>query len=167
MAVSSSLRAVLFLGVASAVVALPAAAQARRMDTRAAAEALARLHPESIVRVEARDGRRVQGRLDTLTPTSIRLSFDGSGESVDLDRLSAVWVRGRHTKAGAIAGGVAGLGLGVFTGLFLNAICGQIQRDDCRGARPYLLGSAIFIPAGALVGTAIGAAIPKWRRIFP
>jgi hypothetical protein len=106
MAVSSSLRAVLFLGVASAVVALPAAAQARRMDTRAAAEALARLHPESIVRVEARDGRRVQGRLDTLTPTSIRLSFDGSGESVDLDRLSAVWVRGRHTKAGAIAGGV-------------------------------------------------------------
>jgi len=137
-------------------------AQASRIDTQAASEALARLHPESMVRIEAQGGRRVQGRFEALSPTSIRVSFDGSRESVDLNHLTAVWVRGRRTKTGAIIGGAAGLALGLYLGYIANALC---ETDDCGGA--YVLAPALFIPAGALVGGVIGAAIPNWRRIIP
>jgi hypothetical protein len=157
-----SLRALLRVGIALIAVPASAAAQATRIDTQAASEALARLHPESVVRVEAQGGRRVQGRFDGFSPTSLRVSFDGSGESVDLDQLTGVWVRRRHTKTGAIIGGVGGLGLGLFVGYIANALC---ETDDCGDA--YLLAPALFIPAGALVGAAIGAAIPNWRRIIP
>lgn len=150
------------LVIIAAVAVPPAAAQASRIDTQAAAEALARLHPESVLRIESQDGRRVQGRFEGLTSNSVRVSFDGTGESVDLDRLTAAWVRGRHTKAGAIVGGAAGLGLGVYIGLIANALC---ETSDCGSA--YFLAPAIFIPAGALVGAAVGAAIPNWRRIIP
>jgi hypothetical protein len=156
-----SLRALLLVGIALAGVPASVVAQATRIDTRAASEALARLHPESVLRIETQ-GRRVQGRLDGLSRTSIRVSFDGSGESVDLNQLTAVWVRGRHTKTGAIVGGIGGLGLGLFVGYIANALC---ETDDCGDA--YLLAPALFIPAGALVGAAIGAAIPNWRRIIP
>jgi hypothetical protein len=139
-----------------------AAAQTPRIDTQAAAEALARLQPESMVRLETRGGRRVRGHFEGLTSNRVRVSFDGTGESVDLDRLTAAWVRGRHTKAGAIVGGAAGLGLGLYIGLIANALC---ETSDCGNA--YFLAPAIFIPAGALVGAAVGAAIPNWRRIIP
>jgi len=132
------------------------------IDTQAAAEAMARLHPESVLRIEAQGGRRVEGRFDGLSQTSIRLSFDGSGESVDLDELTAVWVRGRHTKTGAIVGGAAGLGLGLYIGIVVNALC---ETGDCTNA--YFAAPALFIPAGVLIGAAIGAAIPNWRRIIP
>jgi hypothetical protein len=153
----------LLLGISAAVAVPPAAAQASRIDTQAAAEALARLHPETVLRIESQDGRRVQGRFEGLSQTSIRVSFDGSGESVDLDRLTAVWVRGRQTKTGAIIGGVAGIGLGLFVGYIANSLC---DTDDCPG-EAYVLAPALFIPAGALVGGAVGAAIPHWRRIIP
>jgi hypothetical protein len=152
----------LLLGISAVMAATPATAQASRIDTQAAAEALARLHPETVLRIESQDGRRVQGRFDGLSQTTIRLSFDGSGESVDLDELTAVWARGRHTKAGAILGGAAGLGLGLYIGLVANALC---ETGDCGGA--YLLAPALFIPAGALVGAVVGAAVPNWRRIIP
>jgi hypothetical protein len=160
--VSPSLRALLLVGITTAGIPASAVGQTRRIDTQAAAEALARLHPESVLRIEAHGGRRLQGHFDGLTQTSVRVSFDGSGESVDLDQLTAVWVRGRHTKAGAILGGAAGLGLGLYIGLVVNALC---ETDDCGSA--FLLAPALFIPAGALVGAAIGAAIPNWRRILP
>jgi hypothetical protein len=150
------------LGTIATLAVAPAAAQASRIDTQAAAEALARLHPETVLRIESQEGRRVQGRFDGLSQTTIRVSFDGSGESVDLDELTAVWARGRHTKAGAILGGAAGLGLGLYIGLVANALC---ETDDCGSA--FLIAPALFIPAGALVGGAIGAAIPNWRRILP
>ena len=157
-----SVRGLLHVGIALIAVPASAVAQTTRIDTQAASAALARLHPESVVRIEAQGGRRVQGRFDGMSPTSIRVTFDGSGESVDLDQLTAVWVRGRHTKTGAIVGGVGGLGLGLFVGYIANALC---ETDDCGNA--YLLAPALFIPAGALVGAAIGAAIPNWRRIIP
>ena len=157
-----SLRALRLLGIVFIGIPASAVAQATRIDTQAASEALARLHPETVLRIEAQDGRRVQGRFDGLSPTGIRVSFDGSGETVDLNHLTAVWVRGRHTKTGAIIGGVGGLGLGLFVGYIANALC---ETDDCGSA--YLLAPALFIPAGALVGAAIGAAIPNWRRIIP
>lgn len=156
-----SLRGLLHVGITLIAVPVSAAAQVSRIDTQAASEALARLHPESVVRIETQ-GRRIQGRFDGFSPTSLRVSFDGSGESVDLDQLTAVWVRSRHTKTGAILGGVGGLGLGLFVGYIANALC---ETDDCGNA--YLLAPALFIPAGALVGAAIGAAIPNWRRIIP
>jgi hypothetical protein len=159
---SPNLRALLLVGITFATVPASAVAQATRIDTQAASEALARLHPESVVRIEAQGGRRVQGRFDGLSPTGIRVSFDGSGETVDLNQLTGVWVRGRHTKTGAIIGGAGGLGLGLFIGYIANALC---ETDDCGSA--YLLAPALFIPAGALVGAAIGAAIPNWRRIIP
>ena len=140
------------------------AAQARRIDPDAAAAALARLSGDATIRLESTEGRRIVGRFGGLSAGSIRVGQNGASEAVDLDRLSAAWVRQRHTKTGAVLGGVAGLGAGIFIGLLANSAC---EADDCRGAGPYLKASAIFIPVGAVVGAAVGAAIPRWRRILP
>ncbi|MGH7561240.1 MAG: hypothetical protein ACRENB_09470 [Gemmatimonadales bacterium] len=141
-----------------------APAQARRLDPAAAAAALARLTPAQTVRIEDRVGIRTEGRFGGVAGTTLRLSQNGAAEEVDLSRLAAVWVRGRQTKAGAIIGGAAGLGVALFFGLIANGVC---ETDECRGVGPYLVYSAIFVPGGALVGAAIGAAIPRWRRIAP
>lgn len=141
-----------------------AGVQARRIDTRAAAEALARLRPETPIRIETKDGRRITGRLDSVSFNAVGLSHDGAVESINLDGLAAVWTRGRRTKAGAIVGGVLGFGLGFLGSAAAKSGC---ETDDCAAdsyvPRITILGLSI----GALVGGAVGATIPNWRRMLP
>ncbi len=130
-----------------------------------AADALfRRLEPQTPVRVELRDGSRAQGRFDGLTPHSIRLSGAAGLTEVELDRLTSAWVRGRQTKTGAIVGGIAGTLFGAFIATIANATC---DTEGCGGSGTYFKATAIFLPAGALIGAGVGSAFPRWRRIFP
>lgn len=139
-----------------------AGVQARRIDTRAAAEALARLRPETPIRIETQDGRRITGRFDSVSSNAVGLSHDGAVESINLDGLAEVWARGRRTKAGAIVGGVVGLLLGLAAAGGIESGC---ETGDCSGdARRAIM---IAFPVGTLVGGAVGAVIPKWRRVLP
>ena len=81
-----------------------------------------------------------------------------------LSELRELSVRGRHTKTGAILGGIAGVAFGTFVGLIANALC---ETDTCDGAEPFVIAIPAFGAGGALVGAAVGSAFPKWKRVFP
>ena len=115
----------------------------------------ARLDPDRTISghfVPAGDGR-LGIRRDAGVTDTLRLA--------DLRELS---VRGRHTKAGAILGGIAGAGFGTFVAIVVNALC---ETDDCRGARPFVIAIPAFGAGGALLGAAVGTAFPKWKRVYP
>lgn len=89
----------------------------------------------------------------------------GRVDTLRLLELSTLAVRNRHTRAGAIVGGIGGAGFGVFVALVANALCEG--GDDCSGARPYLIAIPVFGAGGALLGAAVGSAFPKWKKVYP
>ena len=88
----------------------------------------------------------------------------GVTDTLRLAELRELAVRGRHTKAGAILGGIAGVGFGTFVAIMVTALC---ETDDCRGGRPFAIAIPVFGAGGALVGAAVGTAFPKWKRVYP
>ncbi len=88
---------------------------------------------------------------------------DSVVERLALDRVTGLWVRGRATKIGAIVGAVAGVGAGAFLGLIVANVCDADCPSQATGlAAGGLLGGA----AGLGLGAIVGAAIPRWKRIF-
>ena len=81
-----------------------------------------------------------------------------------LQEVTDVWVRGRHTKLGAILGGLTGLGAGLFLGAIVSSAC---EVDCTRVDQVYLVTGALGAGSGVLPGALIGAAIPTWKRRFP
>ncbi|HJR35343.1 MAG TPA: hypothetical protein VJ817_10365, partial [Gemmatimonadales bacterium] len=88
----------------------------------------------------------------------------GVTDTLRLAEVRELAVRGRHTKAGAILGGIAGVGFGTFVAIMVSALC---ETDDCRGGRPFAIAIPVFGAGGALVGAAVGTAFPKWKRVYP
>ena len=96
-----------------------------------------------------------------------RLGIRPEGGPTDTLRLSEIRelsVRGRHTKTGAIIGGVAGAAFGTFIAVIVNALC---ETDSCDGAEPFVIAIPAFGAGGALLGAAVGSAFPRWKRVYP
>ena len=127
---------------------------------------LAPLVPKtSLVRLRT-EGTRVTGRLIALTSGVATLETDSGNRSASLATVDSIWVRGRATRTGAIVGGIAGAVLfGAFVGYVAEGIC-EVDCDNSflEGA---LVGGALGLGGGALLGAGIGALIPKWRLRFP
>lgn len=126
-----------------------------------------------LTQIEA--GKHVRARLDpdrTITGHFVpvgdgRLGIRHDAGATDTLRLAEIRelaVRGRHTKAGAILGGIAGVGFGTFVAIMVTALC---ETDDCRGGRPFAIAIPVFGAGGAVVGAAVGTAFPKWKRVYP
>jgi hypothetical protein len=120
-------------------------------------------------------GKYVRARLDpdrTISGTFVAVGGGRLGirhdagvtDTLRLAELRELSVRGRHTKAGAILGGIAGVGFGTFVAIMVTALC---ETDDCRGGRPFAIAIPVFGAGGALVGAAVGTAFPKWKRVYP
>lgn len=119
----------------------------------------------SLLRVEQRDGDRVQGMLVSQDRQVLILRQDHSPRQVALSDLRRVWVRRRSTGTGAIIGALAGgVGGGVLYNFFARVGC---ESSHCHITEATLAGSAIGAAGGALAGAIIGAAIPRWRLRFP
>jgi len=152
--ISSLLLAALTLGVAGA---------ARAQEP--VVNPLGRLGPNTVVRATLPDGRRLvgafqsagMGRLGVGTPS-------GTTDTLTLAQIRTLEVRGRHTRTGAIVGGVAGVASGVFIGYVIGATC---DAAECHRGRAYLYTIPLFGGAGTLLGAVIGAALPKWNRVYP
>jgi len=128
--------------------------------------AVAGLRPGSLVRATLPEGRRITGRLSLVGDA--RIGIRGSESGVDTLRiagLATLSARRRHTGTGAIVGGIAGAGFGVFVAMMANALCEG--GSDCAGARPYLIAVPLFGSGGALAGAAVGSVFPRWKRIYP
>jgi hypothetical protein len=120
------------------------------------------LKPDRFVRIQLPDLGRIQGTVGLRTESELVLRLEGEDRRVSLAAVDTLWVRGRHTKTGAIIGGLLGIGGGIFLGALVNAVC----EYDCDGN--YVVGGAVFgAVTGGVVGAIIGAAIPRWRRVFP
>lgn len=153
----------LFYGVMLVTGAIaPAAAQTQPPG---AGGVLDRIRPGATVRARLGPDRSLTGRYVPIGDGRLGISADvGTTDTLRLTQLSELSVRGRHTKAGAIVGGAAGAAFGLFVGFVVTAIC---DSADCHGTRPYLVAVPAFGVGGALLGAAVGAAIPKWRRVYP
>ena len=126
---------------------------------------LDQIDPGKYVRARLAPDRTVSGHFVPVGDGRLGIRLDaGVTDTLRLDDLRELSVRGRHTKAGAILGGIAGAGFGTFVAIVVDALC---ETDDCRGARPYVIAIPVFGAAGALVGAAVGTAFPKWKRVYP
>ena len=123
---------------------------------------VAQLKPDRFVRIQVPDLGRVSGRVNALTPNKLTLVTADRDRRVSLAAIDTLWVRGRRTKTGAIIGSIVGLGGGIFLGLLVDGLC----EYDCGNGAPVTLG-ILGAAAGAGAGALIGAAIPRWRKIFP
>jgi hypothetical protein len=131
-------------------------------------EALPDLKPGTAVRFEGTTlVGRPEGQFERYTPDSLFVRTRiGTRTAVPVQTLTALWVRGRATKTGAIVGGVIGAVAGAFIG---GAVCSLGRSDDgiignagfdagCGAA-----GAGIGILIGGGTGAGLGALIPKWR----
>jgi hypothetical protein len=117
------------------------------------------------VRARLDPDRTISGHFVPVGDGRLGIRHDaGATDTLRLAELRELSIRGRHTKAGAILGGIGGAGFGTFVAIVVNALC---ETDDCRGARPYLIAIPAFGAAGALLGAVVGTAFPKWKRVYP
>lgn len=124
---------------------------------------LAQVRTLSAIRVETSGGARVSGRLVGVGGGTVRLVSDGDTAAVASDVVQRVWRRRRATVAGAVVGGAIGIGVGIFYGLLAAAV--SETGDSPAGYAA--VGGLVVGAGGALVGAAVGAAIPRWSTIYP
>jgi hypothetical protein len=141
-----------FAGVASA-------------EGETASEVLSRLSRGQRVRVQAVGAKEIEGHFVAVRDG--RVVIDRPAAALALDAIHGVWIRDRAAATGAAIGG--GL-IGVATaGLFALVGYASCREADCMGtavgmgAAGLLLGAA----AGGATGGLAGAAVPRWRRVYP
>ena len=110
-------------------------------------------------------GRTVTGRYAAVDDGRLGVRAEsGTTDTLRLTELQALSVRGRQTKTGAIVGGSLGLAFGLFVGYMVGALC---ESADCDRGEPFLVTIPLFAGSGSLIGAAIGAAFPKWKKVYP
>lgn len=151
-------RIVVAFSVALAAPGTTAAAQGQQ-------PVLTQIDPGKYIRARLDPDRTISGHFVPVGDGRLGIRHDaGVTDTLRLAELRELAVRGRHTKAGAILGGIAGVGFGTFVAIMVTALC---ETDDCRGGRPFAIAIPVFGAGGALVGAAVGTAFPRWKRVYP
>lgn len=119
------------------------------------------LKPGQTVRLRTQGGDRSQSRVDSVQTESLALWLEGASTPYDGATLDSLWVRGRASTTGAIVGGLV-LGSATFAAGAL--LCsGLDEGNSCTEWGTVTAFSLAGAAGGALLGAAIGSAIPKWR----
>jgi hypothetical protein len=113
------------------------------------------------VRVAASDLGRRQGRLLQRGPSELVLGTSGEPLRVPATSVDTLWTRGTSWKQGALVGAIVGLGLGV------AAAASGFGEEDVDQTALWLGLTGIGTAGGAVAGTLVGAAIPRWTRKYP
>lgn len=151
-------RIVVAFSVALAAPGTTAAAQGQQ-------PVLTQIDPGKYIRARLDPDRTISGHFVPVGDGRLGIRHDaGVTDTLRLAELRELAVRGRHTRAGAILGGIAGVGFGTFVAIMVTALC---ETDDCRGGRPFAIAIPVFGAGGALVGAAVGTAFPRWKRVYP
>ena len=126
--------------------------------------ALSEVRSGAYVRARLGADRQVTGNFVPVDDGRVGIRSDqGMIDTLRLRDIGELAVRGRHTKTGAIVGGVAGVGFGLFIGWIVTNTCDAADCDS--GA--YAVTVPLFGAAGTLAGAAIGRAFPKWKKVYP
>lgn len=105
---------------------------------------------------------RHEGRLLERSSDMVVLSAETEPLRVPATTIDTLWTRGSAVKTGAIVGALTGLALGVVAG----ATCNDWSEDCPTDTAVFALGG-IGLGGGALLGSLLGLAIPKWHRQYP
>lgn len=113
------------------------------------------------IRLHLRDGQRVEGRFAAYAPGSPALRISGADTLIVVEMIDSLWVRGSAAKNGAIIGAVI---VGVPSAILFGVVCVALGEGDGCSAWGYVVGlTAAGAGVGALLGAAIGSAVPRWR----
>jgi len=153
--------------LALVIVMLPTTALAQGAVPAAQRAAVERLRPRALVRIHTVAGESFYGRLLSAAGDTLVLTAPppAGGRVVALGDVAALDVqRGTYADAGALAGFVAGAGLG-------GAAISGLAAGESGGAGAAVFGLAAGVVAGGTVGliggSLFGATIPRWRRRYP
>jgi hypothetical protein len=125
---------------------------------------LARLAPDTEIRVALSGGRTVGGNLLNATPDSLAIRTAAGQETLVRTEIKRVQKkgqgrRGRHTLIGLAIGAGAGLAIGA-----------AVDHRDSGESFNFFpnAGKVVFTPLGAIIGAIVGVAIPTggWREIY-
>jgi len=120
--------------------------------------ALARLQPGKGVRLHTTGLGRLEGKLASLTDSTVALGTTTGTTNVGLAGIDSLWQRGSWAGKGALAGALVG---GV-----VGAAWGAAGCDDACGPT-YVITTAVGALGGLVAGVLIGSAIPRWHRRVP
>jgi len=115
------------------------------------------------IRLAVHDVGRHEGRLLERSSELVVLSGEPEPLRVPATTVDTLWTRGNSVKTGAIVGALTGLALGVVAG----ATCNEWGEGDCPTDMAMLALGGIGLGGGALLGSLIGLAIPKWHHQYP
>jgi hypothetical protein len=119
------------------------------------------LKPGQTVRIRVHGGDRIGARIRSLQAGSLPLQLVGDSGAFDVAAIDSLWVRGRATRTGAIAGAAV---VGVASFAFWGALCsGLSDGGGCKEWGRVTAYSVAGAGVGALIGAGIGALQPKWR----
>jgi hypothetical protein len=120
------------------------------------------IKPGQTVRIRVHGGDRIESRIRSLRGESLALQLVGDSAAFDVAAIDSLWVRGRATRTGAIAGAAV---VGVASVVFWGGLC-QGLSDGPGGCTEWgrVTGySLVSAGAGALIGAGVGSLVPKWR----
>jgi len=141
----------------------PCVAAAQIQDSAQVASFAPGVTPGRRIRVAIPSEGRITGDVRTAGPAGLAIET-ASGPRTFATLPDTLWTRERAVGAGAIVGGIAGVGGGILLGLVANALC----EYECGSAvADAALGAVVTGVAGAALGTLVGAAIPRWQRRLP
>jgi hypothetical protein len=148
--------------LAQLALTLSALVLASELGGQAPLEAAVRtLKPGQTVRIRVHGGDRIESRIRSLQAGSLPLQLVGDSAAFDVSAIDSLWVRGRATRTGAIAGAAV---VGVASVAFWGALCsGLSDGGGCKEWGRVTAYSVAGAGVGALIGAGIGALQPKWR----
>ena len=119
------------------------------------------LKPGQTVRIRFHGGDRIESRIRSLQAESLALQLVGDSAAFDVAAIDSLWVRGRATRTGAIAGAAV---VGVASFAFWAAFCKGLSGSGGCEAWGRVTGISVAgAGGGALIGAGVGALVPKWR----
>jgi hypothetical protein len=124
--------------------------------------AIRTLKPGQTVRIRVHGGDRIESRIRSLQAESITLQLVGDSAAFDIAAIDSLWVRGRATRTGAIAGAAV---VGIASFAFWAALCEGLSEGPggCKEWGTVTGFSVAGAGGGALIGAGVGALVPKWR----
>jgi hypothetical protein len=125
---------------------------------------LARLAPDTQIRVALSGGRTVGGNLLNATSDSLAVRTAAGQETLMRTEIKRVQTKGKGRRGRRT---LIGLAIGAGAGLAIGAVVDHGDSGKAFNFWPNA-GKVVFTPLGAIVGTIVGVAIPTggWREVY-
>lgn len=123
---------------------------------------LRRISIGTLLRVERVARGRAEGALREVLADAITLENGDVQERLTLVEIVSVWRQASYALHGAIIGALLGLALGGTVATKAFALIGAFL-----AIKALVIAVLVFGAVGALFGGALGAWLPRWKRIWP